>query len=118
MFLSLSVFIPFLIYLLLSLFFLGAYLFALVTVVLGMAAYGIDPFLKGNVGRNTRGLLRIIILGTIAAAAISSRLFSVIRKYLNCPPSRAVANRDIGFESIIHECTYRRFGYRNIIGLL
>jgi dolichyl-diphosphooligosaccharide--protein glycosyltransferase len=32
-------------------------------------------------------LLRVIILGLIAAAAVSSRLFSVIR-----------------FESIIHEC--------------
>ncbi|OCK77615.1 glycosyltransferase family 66 protein [Lepidopterella palustris CBS 459.81] len=45
-----------------------------------------DPFLKQVTSRNTRGLLRIIILCTIAAAAVSSRLFSVIR-----------------FESIIHE---------------
>lgn len=44
-------------------------------------------FFKGETGRNTRGLLRLIILVTIAAAAVSSRLFSVIR-----------------FESIIHEC--------------
>ncbi|QKX54042.1 uncharacterized protein TRUGW13939_01125 [Talaromyces rugulosus] len=51
-----------------------------------MASTGIDPFLKGNTGRNTRGLLRIVILSTIAAAAVASRLFSVIR-----------------FESIIHE---------------
>ncbi|KAL1297673.1 hypothetical protein AAFC00_006225 [Neodothiora populina] len=43
-------------------------------------------FFTGETGRNTRGLLRLIILVTIAAAAISSRLFSVIR-----------------FESIIHE---------------
>ncbi|KAF1346871.1 oligosaccharyl transferase stt3 subunit [Delphinella strobiligena] len=43
-------------------------------------------FFKGKTGRNTRGLLRLIILVTIAAAAVSSRLFSVIR-----------------FESIIHE---------------
>lgn len=42
---------------------------------------------KGETGRNTRGLLRLIILCTIAAAAVASRLFSVIR-----------------FESIIHEC--------------
>lgn len=48
-----------------------------------MASAGIDPFLKGNTGRNTRGLLRIIILFTIAGAAVASRLFSVIRKYLN-----------------------------------
>lgn len=46
-----------------------------------------QKFFKGETGRNTRGLLRLIILVTIAAAAISSRLFSVIR-----------------FESIIHEC--------------
>ncbi|EMC93570.1 glycosyltransferase family 66 protein [Baudoinia panamericana UAMH 10762] len=43
-------------------------------------------FFEGETGRNTRGLLRLIILCTIAAAAIASRLFSVIR-----------------FESIIHE---------------
>ncbi|KAE8150980.1 Oligosaccharyl transferase STT3 subunit-domain-containing protein [Aspergillus avenaceus] len=51
-----------------------------------MADTPVDALLKGNTGRNTRGLLRIIILTTIAAAAVSSRLFSVIR-----------------FESIIHE---------------
>ncbi|KAJ9646566.1 oligosaccharyl transferase stt3 subunit [Coniosporium apollinis] len=45
-----------------------------------------DQFLQGTTGRNTRGMLRVIILCTIAAAAVSSRLFSVIR-----------------FESIIHE---------------
>ncbi|KAL1854709.1 oligosaccharyl transferase stt3 subunit [Paecilomyces lecythidis] len=51
-----------------------------------MAASPIDPFLEGKTGSNARGLLRIIILLLIAAAAVSSRLFSVIR-----------------FESIIHE---------------
>ncbi|KAI4134410.1 MAG: hypothetical protein LQ347_001552 [Umbilicaria vellea] len=51
-----------------------------------MAPPLIEPFLKGNTSRNTRGLLRLIILCTIAAAAVASRLFSVIR-----------------FESIIHE---------------
>jgi dolichyl-diphosphooligosaccharide--protein glycosyltransferase len=45
-----------------------------------------DPLLRGNSGKSSRGLLRIIILCTIAAAAVSARLFSVIR-----------------FESIIHE---------------
>jgi dolichyl-diphosphooligosaccharide--protein glycosyltransferase len=45
-----------------------------------------DPLLRGNSGKSRRGLLRIIILCTIAAAAVSARLFSVIR-----------------FESIIHE---------------
>jgi hypothetical protein len=48
---------------------------------------GADFFFKGESGRNTRGLLRLIILCTSAAAAVASRLFSVIR-----------------FESIIHEC--------------
>lgn len=51
-----------------------------------MAQSSLDVLLKGSSGRNTRGLLRIIILLTIAAAAVASRLFSVIR-----------------FESIIHE---------------
>ncbi|KAK6383549.1 oligosaccharyl transferase stt3 subunit [Exophiala oligosperma] len=46
----------------------------------------LDPFLHGSMSKNTRGLLRIIILLTIAGAAVSARLFSVIR-----------------FESIIHE---------------
>ena len=45
-----------------------------------MALEVIEPFLKGEGGRNTRGMLRIIILCTIAAAAVSSRLFSVIRE--------------------------------------
>ena len=45
-----------------------------------MVAAGIEPFLKGDTGRNTRGLLRLIILCTIAGAAVTSRLFSVIRK--------------------------------------
>lgn len=43
-----------------------------------MAAASVEPFLKGDTGRNTRGLLRLIILLTIAAAAVASRLFSVI----------------------------------------
>lgn len=50
-------------------------------------APGAEFFFKGETGRNTRGLLRLIILVTIAAAAVAARLFSVIR-----------------FESIIHEC--------------
>ena len=45
-----------------------------------MVAAGLQPFLKGDTGRNTRGLLRLIILCTIAGAAVASRLFSVIRK--------------------------------------
>lgn len=47
----------------------------------------LEPYLKGETGRNTRSVVRIIILCSIAAAALASRLFSVIR-----------------FESIIHEC--------------
>jgi hypothetical protein len=53
------------------------------------AAVDDGQLLKQATGRNTRGLLRVIILVLIAAAAVSSRLFSVIR-----------------FESIIHECQY------------
>ena len=41
----------------------------------------IDPLLRGSTSKNTRGLLRVIILLTIAAAAVSARLFSVIRAY-------------------------------------
>ena len=51
------------------------------------AAIQESSFLKQASGPNTRGLLRVIILCLIAGAAVSSRLFSVIR-----------------FESIIHEC--------------
>ncbi|ODH45173.1 hypothetical protein ACO22_00286 [Paracoccidioides brasiliensis] len=51
-----------------------------------MATPTIERFLEGSTSKTTRGLLRVIILVLIAAAAIASRLFSVIR-----------------FESIIHE---------------
>lgn len=47
-----------------------------------MADSSVDVFLKGSSGQSARGMLRIIILVTIAAAAVSSRLFSVIRMYL------------------------------------
>lgn len=92
-----------------------------------------DSFLKGSTGRNTRGLLRITILCLIAAAAVASRLFSVIRtwssSHLNYLFSLPISStlelavpsrrRDfvhyfsvillltliiLGFESIIHEC--------------
>jgi dolichyl-diphosphooligosaccharide---protein glycosyltransferase len=46
-----------------------------------MTATSTEPSLEGSAGRNTRGLLRLIILCTIAAAAVASRLFSVIRTY-------------------------------------
>lgn len=42
----------------------------------------LDVLLKGSSGQSTRGLLRIVILLTIAAAAVASRLFSVIRMSL------------------------------------
>lgn len=51
-----------------------------------MAVVQKSRFLHGNTGKNARGILRLTILCTIAAAAVASRLFSVIR-----------------FESIIHE---------------
>lgn len=47
-----------------------------------MADASVDVLLKGSSGKSTRGLLRIIILVTIAAAAVSSRLFSVIRMFM------------------------------------
>ena len=50
-----------------------------------MVAESLSPFLQGTSGQNTRGLLRIIILCTIAGAAVASRLFSVIREYLDPP---------------------------------
>jgi len=43
-----------------------------------MPPASVEPFLEGDTGRNTRGLLRLVILLTIAAAAVASRLFSVI----------------------------------------
>ncbi len=61
-----------------------------------MADSPVDVLLKGSSGRSARGLLRIIILVTIAAAAVSSRLFSVIRMCLQlilyCFSIRAIAN--------------------------
>lgn len=50
-----------------------------------MSATFVEPFLKGDTGRNTRGLLRLIILCTIAAAAVASRLFSVISECFGLP---------------------------------
>ncbi len=44
-----------------------------------------EPFFKGSTERNTRGVLRLTILCLIAAAAIASRLFSVIRKCASYP---------------------------------
>ena len=77
-----------------------------------MASTSIEPFLKGDTGRNTRGLLRLIILCTIAGAAVASRLFSVISKTSQRPFDTLLLSArrtialilPIGFESIIHEC--------------
>lgn len=52
----------------------------------------LDPFLRGTTSKNTRGLLRVIILCTIAGAAVSARLFSVIRGFYDYPVIRE-ANR-------------------------
>ncbi len=41
----------------------------------------LDPLFRGSASKNTRGLLRVTILLTIAAAAVAARLFSVIRMY-------------------------------------
>lgn len=40
----------------------------------------LDSFLKDESARNLRSLLKVVILLTIAGAAVASRLFSVIRK--------------------------------------
>jgi hypothetical protein len=45
-----------------------------------MAASSSDFLTSLGKGKSTRTLLRVIILGFIASAAIASRLFSVIRK--------------------------------------
>jgi len=41
---------------------------------------GVESLNKGERGRSTRNVLKVIILCLIAIAAISSRLFSVISK--------------------------------------
>lgn len=42
---------------------------------------GLDAFLKDDSARNLRSLLKVVILVTISAAAVASRLFSVIRMF-------------------------------------
>ena len=54
-----------------------------------MAETVAEPLFKGNTGRNTRGILRLSILVLIAAAAIASRLFSVIRTYASSPAGKS-----------------------------
>ncbi|TQS35226.1 hypothetical protein Golomagni_04361 [Golovinomyces magnicellulatus] len=48
-----------------------------------MSDSGLEFLLKGHTGKNTRGILRLVILCLVAGAAISSRLFSVIPISLN-----------------------------------
>jgi hypothetical protein len=50
-----------------------------------MSADPLQALASAGQGKSTRSLLRVIILALIAAAAIASRLFSVIR---TCPVSR------------------------------
>ena len=57
----------------------------------------LDVLLKGSSGRNTRGLLRILILLTIAAAAVASRLFSVIRMW---PSTHCYRNADTQLQAL------------------
>lgn len=45
-----------------------------------MSSTGVQSILKEESTRNIRQLLKVVILFTIAGAAVSSRLFSVIRK--------------------------------------
>lgn len=45
-----------------------------------MSSIGAPSVLKDESTRNIRQLLKVVILFTIAGAAVSSRLFSVIRK--------------------------------------
>jgi dolichyl-diphosphooligosaccharide--protein glycosyltransferase len=45
-----------------------------------MSSTGAPSVLKDESTRNIRQLLKVVILFTIAGAAVSSRLFSVIRK--------------------------------------
>ncbi|PQE24818.1 Dolichyl-diphosphooligosaccharide-- glycosyltransferase subunit STT3 protein [Rutstroemia sp. NJR-2017a BVV2] len=53
-------------------------LFYFLNAATNMVAKTQEPFFQGSTGKNTRGVLRIVILCLIAAAAIASRLFSVI----------------------------------------
>ena len=52
---------------------------------------GLDALLKDDSSRNLRSLLKVIILVTIAGAAVASRLFSVIRQLpIPAPPGTAM----------------------------
>lgn len=51
-----------------------------------MASQAMDPLIKGTSGEKSRTLIRVVILCIVAAAAVSSRLFSVIRTHETPPP--------------------------------
>lgn len=53
-----------------------------------------NPYLQGSTSKNSRGLLRILILCTIAAAAVTARLFSVIRMLQDSKVSDDVSNEN------------------------
>lgn len=74
-----------------------------------MMATTVEPLFEGSTGRNTRGLLRLIILCTIAAAAIASRLFSVIRTYALSPQLKYVIDNFILLEEMVR--TGYSFGF-------
>ena len=50
-----------------------------------MASQAVDPLVKGTSGEKSRTLIRVVILCIVAAAAVASRLFSVIRRYTGWP---------------------------------
>lgn len=52
-----------------------------------MAVEALDPLVKGSSGEKSRTLIRVVILCIVAAAAVSSRLFSVIRMHLYQDPT-------------------------------
>jgi hypothetical protein len=72
---------------------------ALFNLTATMTATTVEPLFEGKTGRNTRGLLRLVILCTIAAAAIASRLFSVIRKSA-LSPHLYIGDNSILFEEM------------------
>lgn len=73
-----------------------------------MVATQLEPFLKGETGRKTRGLLRLLILCTIAGAAVASRLFSVISTrtpLVSGPDQASVSFRDCIMRTDLTDCS-------------
>jgi hypothetical protein len=70
-----------------------------------MSADSLQGLASVGKGQSTRGLLRVIILALIAGAAISSRLFSVIRTCPQEPPCGSGPGaqvRGIGDTTVAH----------------